>query len=85
MLLQERGKPVYVASEGIDTDQSVALIVAKVTNDTDRWQVYVTKMSIDTDSDHVSSYGDIVRRAFAMQCYILQPSLQRIIIMGALC
>ena len=29
----------YVASEGIDTDQSVALIVAKVTTDNDRWQV----------------------------------------------
>ena len=26
-------------SEAIDTDQSVALMVAKVTIDTDRWQV----------------------------------------------
>ena len=45
---------------------------------------YVTEMSIDTDSDHVSSYGDIVRRALecnSAMCYIVQ----RIIIMVALC
>ena len=34
-------------SEAIDTDQSVALTVAKVTIDTDRWKS-VTEMSIDT-------------------------------------
>ena len=45
---------------------------------------YVMKMSIDTDSDHVSSYGDIIRRALqcnAAMCY----TLQRIIIMVTLC
>ena len=45
---------------------------------------YVTEMSIDTDSDHVSSYDDIVKRALqcnAAMCYILQG----IIIMVAQC
>ena len=67
----------YRKSEATDTDQSVALIVAKVTID-------VMEMSIDTDSDHVSSYGDMVRRVLqcdAAMCYILQ----HIIVMVALC
>ena len=54
-----------------------------MTIDTDRWQVCNGK-SIDTDSDHMSLYGDVVRRALqcnAAMCYILQC----IIIMVALC
>ena len=43
------------ASYQIDTDQSVALIAAKVTNDTDRWKS-VTETSIDTDNNHVRLY-----------------------------
>ena len=36
-----------IKSEAIDTDRSVALMVAKVTNDTDRWKS-ATETSIDT-------------------------------------
>ena len=55
-------------SEAIDTDQSVALMVAKVTNDTDRWKS-VTETSIDTDIDHVNSYGQIVWRVSNLTAY----------------
>ena len=54
-----------ILSEANDTDQSVALMVAKVTIDTDRKSV--TETSIDIDNDHMNSYGDI--KSLGM-CYI---------------
>ena len=38
---------------------------------------YVTETSVDTDTDHVSSYGDIVRCALqcnAAMCYIFNTA-----------
>ena len=55
-----------ILSEANDTDQLVALMVAKVTIDTNRWKS-VTETSIDIDNDHMSSYGDI--KLLGM-CYI---------------
>ena len=46
----------------------VALMVAKVTNDTDRWKS-VTETSINTDIDHVSLYGPIVCHVLNLTAY----------------
>ena len=40
-----------------------------MTIDTDRWQLRNVNVSIDTDSDHVSPYGDIVRRVLHLTAY----------------
>ena len=37
--LHYQNKASFLMSEAIDTDQSVALMVAKVTIDTNRWKV----------------------------------------------
>ena len=47
-----------IKSEAIDTNQLLALMVAKMTLDIDWWKS-ITKISINTDNDHVSLYGDI--------------------------
>ena len=52
-----RSHGTLILSEAVDTDQSVALLVAKVTIDTDRWKS-ITETSTDTDNDHVSSNCD---------------------------
>ena len=44
-------------------------MVAKVTNDTDRCKVRSGNMYIDTDIDHVSSYGQIVWRVLNLTAY----------------
>ena len=62
-----------------DTDQSVEVIVAEVTIDTDRWQICngnVYRACAQTVSDHVSLYGDIVRRVLVALLIVLSITME---------